>query len=168
MSTRLSVAEAAALVEEHRAEIPNLPLEAVQGLPVPVRQDGSEAYAFPFFVSRGRPGQPREIFEPEWIALVAAEEPRRVFVQTRDTVADAPLGSHTPTAASIDELERDRGRMMELMDVLAPIGASGAQIPTSQGERVAEFARVWTNLEQKPLHAFYRSLNPAWFAALGL
>lgn len=159
--------DAAEMVEAHRAESPDIPLEAVQGLPVPVIRGNSPTLAFPFFLAKGRSGTPRQVFEPRWIGYVSLTEPTRVEFEARSASTE-PLGTHAaPPGTTFDEITAKRAELYDLLDQML---ASGPLVSGSAGPPAMlrnRFGQIWNFLEQKPLAPIYRSLNPEWFAVLG-
>jgi len=152
-----------------RGTFPDLPLEAVQGYPVPVLRDDRVALAFLYFILRGHPPQPPEVSPPGWVLYVDAQT-GEVTGERLEADLSRSLGVHTLTPKPThQELLDKQARMATLLDTLLPV-ARNPQWATAETyrQRVAEYRTVWLAIAHKPLAAHYRKLNPAWFDLLGL
>jgi len=169
LAMSVSAQSAAQIASEHRGEIEDLPLEAAQGLPVPVWEGGQLFLEFPFFLSHGRPRSSRELFEPEWIVKVDLETGVVSGVDRRHAGEHRPAGIlEWDPARTVQDVEADRALLFRMIDELLGLARGGDGVLHAPAPVASKFAEVWQRLEQKPLHECYRSLNPAWFDAFGL
>jgi hypothetical protein len=154
-------------VQAYRARIPDMPLEAVQGYPVPVVRKGKLWLGFPFFKRRGVPPEPPELFPPQWVVYIDAQAGDDVEVERRD-VPDGSVGQHKLNL-TMKEFEEKRNRLWTAVDQLMPLAASNASdVPEQLRPIAADFRRLWTELVQRPLEPYYCELNARWFRLLGI
>lgn len=160
-------AELSQKVRAYRGRIPDMPLEAVQGYPVPVLRKGKLWLGFPFFKRRGVSPKPPEVFPPQWVVYIDAQTGDDVEVERRD-VPDTSVGQHKLNL-TMDEFEERRDRLWAAIDQLMPLAASGASdVPESLRAKAADFRRLWMELVQRPLEPYYCELNERWFRLLGI
>ncbi len=165
----LSTSELTSRARSGRGVLPDLPLEATLGYPVPLLRDDRVALAFLLFILRGRPPEPPQVSPPGWVLHVDAET-GAVSGQRLEADLTVSLGVHTLTPKpSYQELLDKQARLSALLDALLPLvrNPQWASAETYR-QRVSEYRALWLLLAHKPLAAHYRQLNPSWFDTLGI
>lgn len=153
-----------------RAKASNMPMEAVCGYPVPQRLAGDAWLVFPFFLRRGKPRTPPRLSGFGWLARVDIETGTRVLVERQTTDLSISIGVHeldpTLTMAAFEAAEE---RLYAAMDLLVPIAFTAVTtIPDDARLAADAYVKAWRIVAHKPLMESYRTLNPDWFALLGL
>lgn len=148
------------------ARATQMPVEAVQGYPVPVLREGETWLAFPYFLRSGRPGSPPKITAPGWIGYIdVATGQKRQFV-TLEKRPGEPIGEHSILPPmKMAEFRAAEAELYALIGALLGVAQQPGRALTAQEQEAARrFARLWGRIAHKPLQSYYRGLNPAWFA----
>lgn len=147
-------------------EARRLPDELARSFPIPAPATAVRLQFLGFFKS-GRPPAPPQISSPKY--RMAADAEKILWTEIKEvTSADfgiahddaLPIGVHDfNPPLPMDEFRAKKARLFECYDILLPIYTGTKKL---EGPR-AEFLKLFLLLAEKPLHPYFRYLNPDFF-----
>lgn len=162
------VSKRVAQIQAARSTFSDLPREAVRGYPVPVVQRGKVYLAFLFFLRRGTPPKPPELTAPGWVAYIDVDSGDDVSIERLETGPGEVVGTHTiEPPLDMKQYRQAEARLFDAISALLPVARRPQSgVPADLAAEAEQFRSLWSQLAHKPLASHYKSLNPAWFAAL--
>lgn len=151
------------------AQLP-IPMEAVQGYPVPVFEDGVLWLVTYYFLRRGRPPQPPALTQPGWIARIDAATGQQVQSRSLEVDLSDTLGPHGfPKGFDMKAFDAAEADLYAALTALLGVAQfPDKQLTPEEEAAAARLRELWDLLYHKPLHPYYHALNPAFFDRIGI
>lgn len=177
MNSMSSIESFVQAIDGHPDLVKKIPDELALSIPIPVIQNKGEKkpkilMAFFYYYMRGIPPGPYRISVPRYRLLVDLNTMNIISfspVKDKDFGIEwperKPVGEYTPAPGlTMDAYKKKKARFYQLYEQMLPyFQEDKSHLPDDQADAIIEFKTLFEELAHKPLHPFYKALNPAFF-----